>query len=208
MTAITSSIATPRVWFITGSSLGFGRALAEAVLARGERVVATARSAQRVADLQDRYPERALAVRLDVTDPSQAQAAFDAALATFGRIDVVVNNAGYGLFGALEELPDEQVRDLFETNVFGVLNVTRAALSHLRRQRSGHIVQISSLSGVAGAVAGEGAYAATKGAVEGLSEVLAREIAHLGIRVTIIEPGPFRTDFAAAATAKPVTRED
>jgi NAD(P)-dependent dehydrogenase (short-subunit alcohol dehydrogenase family) len=126
----------------------------------------------------------------------------------FGRIDVVVNAAGYGLFGALEELSLDQWRRQFETNVFGPLNVTRAALPQLRRQRSGHIVQLSSLDGIAPAVAGESAYAASKFALEGLSEVLAKEVAHLGIQVTIVEPGPFRTDFASGATAKAVEIDD
>jgi NAD(P)-dependent dehydrogenase (short-subunit alcohol dehydrogenase family) len=192
----------PRVWLITGASSGLGRALAEAALERGERVVATARVPERVADLEDRYPGRAMAVRLDVTDPAEARGAIDAALAAFDRLDVVVNNAGYGLFGALEELDDDELRREFETNVFGMLAVTRAALPHLRRQRTGHIVQISSLEGVAPAVAGEAAYAGTKFAVEGVAEALAMEIAHLGIRVTIVEPGPLRTDFASGATAK------
>jgi NAD(P)-dependent dehydrogenase (short-subunit alcohol dehydrogenase family) len=197
-----------RVWFITGASSGLGRAIAEAVLARGERVVATARQPERVAELEDRHGGRAIAVPLDVTDPVQARAAIETGLATFDRIDVVVNNAGYGLFGALEELSDDELRRQFETNVFGALTVTRAALPHLRRQRSGHIVQISSLEGVAPAVAGEAAYAGTKFAVEGVAEALAEEIAHLGSRVTIVEPGPLRTDFAAGATAKPPESAD
>jgi NAD(P)-dependent dehydrogenase (short-subunit alcohol dehydrogenase family) len=137
-----------------------------------------------------------------VTDADEARAAVGDGLATFGRLDIVVNNAGYGLFGALEELPAEELRREFETNVFGALNVTRAALPQLRRQRSDHIVQISSLEGIAPIAAGEAAYAATKFAVEGLAEALAKEIAHLGIKVTIVEPGPLRTDFAAGAIAQ------
>lgn len=198
-----------KVWFITGTSKGFGRIWAEAALERGDKVAATARSRDAVADLAERYGEdNALPLALDVTDTGAIDAAVKQAHEHFGRLDVVVNNAGYGLFGALEELAPAQVRDQFETNVFGVLNVTRAVLPKLRRQRSGHVVQISSLSARGAAVAGEGAYAATKFAVEGLSEVLAKEIAHLGIHVTIVEPGPFRTDFATGATATPVIRED
>jgi NAD(P)-dependent dehydrogenase (short-subunit alcohol dehydrogenase family) len=197
-----------RVWLITGASSGLGRALATAVLERGERVVATARERDRVAEFERRHPGRALAASLDVADADQARAAIDAAVAAFGRIDVVVNNAGYGLFGALEELADDELRRQFETNVFGALNVTRAALPQLRRQRRGHIVQMSSLEGVAPALAGESAYAATKFAVEGLCEALAREVGHLGVRVTIVEPGPVRTDFASGAVAKPPRIDD
>src|SRR3954451_8951148 len=194
----------PRVWLVTGASSGLGRALAEAVLERGERVVATARDSVRLTPLKELDAERAIVAPLDVTDPNQAVAAFGAAQSAFGRVDVVVNNAGYGLFGALEELTDDQVRAEFETNFFGSLNVVRAALPMLRVQRSGHVVQISSLDGIAPGVAGETVYAASKFATEGLCEALATEIAHLGIRVTIVEPGPIRTDFGAAADARPV----
>jgi NAD(P)-dependent dehydrogenase (short-subunit alcohol dehydrogenase family) len=197
-----------RVWFITGASSGLGRAITEAVLERGGRVVATARDPSRLTELEDRHPDRALAARLDVTDPNQARAAVDAGLHSFDRIDVIVNNAGYGLFGALEELPEDELRREFETNVFGALAVIRAALPQLRRQRSGHIVQISSLEGVAPAVGGEVAYAATKFAVEGIAEALAKEVEHLGIRVTIVEPGPTRTDFAESSTAQPPENAD
>ena len=189
-----------RVWFITGASAGLGRALAEAALDRGDRVAATARDPDRVADLADRG--RAVPIGLDVTAPAEVRAGVAAALDAFDRLDVVVNNAGFGLFGALEELSDDDLRRQFETNVFGALAVIRAALPHLRRQRSGHIVQISSLEGVAPVVAGEVAYAGTKFAVEGVAEALAAEVAHLGIRVTIVEPGPLRTEFAAGAVAK------
>jgi NAD(P)-dependent dehydrogenase (short-subunit alcohol dehydrogenase family) len=197
-----------RVWFITGASSGLGRALAEAALDRGERVVATARNPEQVAELEERHPGQVAAVRLDVTDPEQARTAVDAGLEAFDRIDVVVNNAGYGLFGALEELSDDDLRREFDTNVFGALAVTRAALPHLRQRRSGHIVQISSLEGIAPAVGGEAAYAGTKFAVEGIAEGLAKEVAHLGIRVTIVEPGPVRTDFAAGSIAKPPENGD
>jgi NAD(P)-dependent dehydrogenase (short-subunit alcohol dehydrogenase family) len=203
-----STSTETRVWFITGASSGLGRALAEAALEGGERVLATARSPEDLAELEERYPDRAVVAHLDVTDPDLARSALETGLAAFDRIDVVVNNAGYGLFGALEELSEEQLRSQFDTNVFGALNVVRAALPQLRRQGSGHIVQISSLEGVAPALAGETAYAATKFAVEGLCEALAKEIVHLGIRVTIVEPGPLRTDFAAGATSKPVEIDD
>jgi NAD(P)-dependent dehydrogenase (short-subunit alcohol dehydrogenase family) len=196
------------VWLITGASSGFGRALAESVLDRGDAVIATARDPQRVNEMVERHGGRALAVQLDVTQPEDADAAVQAGVDVFGRIDVVVNAAGYGLFGALEELSLDQWRRQFETNVFGTLNVTRAVLPQLRQQRSGHIVQLSSLDGIAPAVPGESAYAASKFALEGLSEVLAKEVAHLGIQVTIVEPGPFRTDFASGATAKPVEIDD
>jgi NAD(P)-dependent dehydrogenase (short-subunit alcohol dehydrogenase family) len=197
-----------RVWLITGASSGLGRALAEAVLDAGHRVVATARDPESVTDLERRHPGQALAARLDVTRPDDARTALASATEAFGRVDVVVNNAGYGLFGALEELDDEQLRRQFETNVFGPVNVIRAALPELRRQGSGHIVQISSLEGVAPILAGETAYAATKFAAEGLCEALAMEVRHLGIRVTIVEPGPVRTDFAAGAVAEPSRIDD
>jgi NAD(P)-dependent dehydrogenase (short-subunit alcohol dehydrogenase family) len=205
---MTMPIDPGRVWLITGASSGLGRALAAAVLERGERAVATARDRDSVAELEQHYPGRAIAASLDVTDAEQARAAFAAAIAAFGRVDVVVNNAGYGLFGALEELGDDELRRQFETNVFGALNVTRAALPHLRDQRGRHIVQISSLEGVAPLLAGESAYAASKFAVEGLSEALAKEVEHLGVRVTIVEPGPVRTDFAAGAVARPPSSDD
>jgi NAD(P)-dependent dehydrogenase (short-subunit alcohol dehydrogenase family) len=197
-----------RVWFITGASSGLGSRLAESVLERGERVVASGRDVEPLRELEQRHPGRALAVALDVTDANQAQTATDAAIGEFGRIDVLVNNAGFGLFGPLEELTDEELRREFDTNVFGAVNVIRAVLPRLRAQRSGHIVQISSLEGVAPALAGECAYAGTKFAVEGICEGLAKEVSHLGIGVTIVEPGPIRTDFAQGATAKPPQDSD
>jgi NAD(P)-dependent dehydrogenase (short-subunit alcohol dehydrogenase family) len=192
---------SPRVWFITGTSSGLGRAIAQAALDRGDRVAATARSTDRIADLEREFADRAVALPLDVTDPDQARAAIDAAVGAFGRVDVVVNNAGYGALGALEELSDEELRRQFETNLFGALQVTRAALPQLRRQRSGHIVQLSSLSATV-ANPGESAYVGSKAALEGVSESLAKEVAHLGIRVTIVQPGPFRTDFAGRSLQK------
>jgi len=192
---------TPRVWFITGTSSGLGRAIAQAALDHGDRVVATARSTDRIADLERDFADRAVALSLDVTDPDQARAAIDAAVAAFGHIDVVVNNAGYGVLGALEELSDDELRRQFETNLFGALQVTRAALPQLRRQRSGHIVQLSSLSATV-ANPGESAYVGSKAALAGVSESLAKEVAPLGIRVTIVQPGPFRTDFAGRSLQK------
>jgi NAD(P)-dependent dehydrogenase (short-subunit alcohol dehydrogenase family) len=197
-----------RVWLITGASSGLGRALAEAVLGRGERAVLAARTGKALAELEAQHPELAVASELDVTQPDAVREVVDRAVADFGRIDVVVNCAGYGVFGALEELSDDQLRGEFDTNVFGSLNVTRATLPHMRRQRSGHIVQISSLEGIAPAVAGESAYAGSKFAVEGVAEGLAKDVEHLGIRVTIVEPGPLRTDFAGGASVTAPDSED
>jgi NAD(P)-dependent dehydrogenase (short-subunit alcohol dehydrogenase family) len=196
----TNEINSERVWLVTGASRGFGRALSEAVLERGERLVATARGSDFVETFGQEHPE-AHAVTLDVTDATQARAAVEAGLARFGRLDVVVNNAGYGHFGAVEELTEDELRAQLEVNLFGVINVTRAALPVLRRQRSGHLVQMSSLNGIEGMVGGA-YYCAGKFAVEGLSESLADEVAHLGIKVTIVEPGPHRTSFASPASAR------
>jgi NAD(P)-dependent dehydrogenase (short-subunit alcohol dehydrogenase family) len=183
-----------RVWFITGASTGFGRLLAEQVLAAGDRAVATARKPEQIAELSAKNPENCLTVALDVTEDSAIEAAVDAAIQKFGRIDVLVNNAGYGLAGAIEEATEDEYMPVFETNVFGLIRVTRAVLPHLRKQRSGHIVNLSSIGGLIGSP-GWGYYNASKFAVEGFSEALAAEVEPLGIRVTIVEPGPFRTDF-------------
>jgi NAD(P)-dependent dehydrogenase (short-subunit alcohol dehydrogenase family) len=183
-----------RVWFITGASTGFGRLLAEEVLKSGGKVVATARKLDKVADFEERYPKTAKALALDVTDAGQVDSAVTQAFAEFGQVDVLVNNAGYGVAGAIEEVSEDEFMPMFETNVFGLLKVTRAFLPHLRKQRSGHILNLSSIGGLIGGQ-GIGMYNATKFAVEGLSEALAAELAPLGIRVTVIEPGPFRTDF-------------
>jgi NAD(P)-dependent dehydrogenase (short-subunit alcohol dehydrogenase family) len=180
-------------WFITGSSGGFGRLFAEILLARGEAVVATARDPHALADLVDEYPDAVLALPLDVTDAGQVRAAVDAAVAA-GPIDVLVNNAGHGLLGALEELSDEQIHEVLGVNLLGVLAVTRAVLPHMRTRRRGHIVQMSSVGGVVGNP-GHAIYATSKFALEGASEALAGEVAPFGIRVTIVEPGPFRTEF-------------
>jgi NAD(P)-dependent dehydrogenase (short-subunit alcohol dehydrogenase family) len=195
------------VWFVTGASSGFGRAISQAVVDRGHRVVAATRTRGAAQELVDQHPDRSLAIALDVTNAAASRAAFSEAIARFGRVDVVVNNAGYGHVGAVEELTDAELRQQLEVNLFGVINVTRAALPHLRRQRSGHFVQMSSLNGVEG-LAGGGYYAASKFAIEGLSESLADEVAPLGIRVTIVEPGPHRTRFAnerSAPRARPIS---
>jgi len=187
------------VWLITGASSGLGRELAIAALDRGHRVVATGRDPNPLRHLERDGSGNVVAAKADVRDPDQVHNAVRVALDAFGRIDVVVNNAGYGLFGPLEELADADMRREFDTNVFGPVNVIREALPVMRAQRSGHFVQISSLEGVAPAVAGECAYSGTKFAVEGIHEALAKEVEHLGIGVTIVEPGPIRTEFAKGA---------
>lgn len=202
---------TDRVWLVTGASSGFGYAISRAVLAAGGRVAATSRNPARAPKLQQLAAvgsERVCLPQLDVTDAEQAREAIEQTMEQFGRLDVVVNNAGRGSFGALEEIPDSAIRELFETNVFGSLNVIRAALPVLRDQKRGHIVQISSLAGVAPPAPGLAAYAATKFAVEGMNEALSAEIAHLGIRVMIVEPGDFRTGFGAALAITPVRHDD
>ena len=183
-----------RVWFVTGASSGLGRAVSEAVLERGDRLVVTARDVGSIGTIVESAPDQAHALELDVTDADAARAAVDETVERFGQLDVVVNNAGYGHIGAIEEATDEELRQQFEVNLFGVINVTRAALPRMRKQRSGHLVQMSSLNGIEG-LAGGGYYAASKFAVEGLSESLADEVAHLGIKVTLVEPGPHRTRF-------------
>src|ERR1700751_705585 len=190
-----------RVWFITGTSSGFGRKLAEAVLAKGDRVVATARKVETLADLEQQYPQHARAVRLDVTDSSRVKAAIQAAIDAFGRLDVLVNNAGYGLLGTVEEVSDAQIRQQFETNLFGLLNVTRAVLPLFRGQKSGHILNVTSVAGQVSFPA-FGMYHGTKYAVDGISESLAKEVAGFGVKVTIIEPGGFKTDFGPRSLAR------
>jgi NADP-dependent 3-hydroxy acid dehydrogenase YdfG len=199
------STGKDRTWFITGASTGFGRVLAEEVLKAGGKVVATARNRDKVADLEAKYPQKAKALALDVTNAGQVDSAVTQAFAQFGQVDVLVNNAGYGVAGAIEEVSEAESMPMFETNVFGLLRVTRAFLPHLRKQRSGHILNLSSIGGVV-ASPGMGYYNATKFAVEGLSEALAGEVAPLGIRVTIIEPGPFRTDFLGRSGVVAKTR--
>ena len=204
-TPVPISAGKDRTWFITGASTGFGRLLAEEVLKAGGKVVATARNRDKVADLETKYPQRAKALALDVTDAGQVDSGVTQAFAQFGQVDVLVNNAGYGVAGAIEEVSEAEYMPMFETNVFGLLRVTRAFLPHLRKQRSGHILNLSSIGGLV-ASPGMGYYNATKFAVEGLSEALAAEVAPLGIRVTISEPGPFRTDFLGRSGVVAKTR--
>ena len=182
-----------KVWFITGASRGIGAEIAKAALASGDRVVATGRNRAQIEKTFD-GSERLLAVELDVTDAAQAHRAVDAALAKFGRIDVLVNNAGYGQLGAFEENETGDIERQYATNVFGLFHVTRAVLPVMRRQRGGHIFNLSSMGGVLG-FASASIYCSTKFAVEGFSESLALEVAQFGIKVTIVEPGFFRTDF-------------
>lgn len=186
--------AASRIWFVTGCSSGLGRALCERLLESGARVVCTARKVDSIADLRERHGERAILLPLDVTDPAAVQSAVQAALAQAGAIDVVVNNAGYGLVGALEEVDEELMKAAFDANVYGPYRVVRAVLPHMRERRSGHILNVSSMMGVIGAP-GFCFYSATKFAVEGMTEALAGEVKNFGIKVTIVEPGPFRTDF-------------
>jgi NAD(P)-dependent dehydrogenase (short-subunit alcohol dehydrogenase family) len=198
-----------KVWFITGTSRGLGRVWAEAALRRGDRVVATARDAGRLEDLAARYPETVLPLALDVTDRAAVQAAVGKGHEHFGRLDVVVNNAGYGLFGAVEEISEAQARAQLETNLLGPLWVTQAALPILRAQGGGHIIQVSSIGGVA-AFPLLGLYHASKWGLEGLSEALAQEVAADGIRVTLVEPGPYGTDWngSSAVWAQPLAGYD
>jgi NAD(P)-dependent dehydrogenase (short-subunit alcohol dehydrogenase family) len=187
-----------RVWFITGASRGLGALIAEAALADGNAVVAAGRNVAAIAERLGNSPAL-LPVALDVTDEAQAKAAVQAALEKFGRIDVLVNNAGFGLLGAIEESSDADVRRMYDTNVFGLLNITRAVLPTLRSQRAGHVINMSSIGGYR-AAAGFGAYSSTKFAVEGLTEALRGELAPLGIHATVVEPGYFRTDFLDASS--------
>ncbi|MBZ5661986.1 MAG: oxidoreductase [Acidobacteriia bacterium] len=183
------------VWFITGCSTGFGRELASLVLDRGFRAVITARDPAKIQDLAAGREGRALALQLDVTNKAQAAEAVQRAEATFGSIDVLVNNAGYGYVGALEESDEAEVRDMVETNFFGLARMIHEVIPGMRRRRHGNIVNISSIGGLVG-FPGVGYYNATKFAVEGLSESLSKEVAPLGIKVLVVEPGPFRTDWA------------
>ncbi|GAA3096325.1 oxidoreductase [Streptomyces echinatus] len=189
------------VWFVTGASRGLGAEITREALERGHSVIATARDASAVLRAYPEKPDGLLAVTADVTEPAQLAAAVEAGLAEFGRIDVVVNNAGYGLVGAIEEVSDKAARDLFDVNVFGVLNTLRATLPTLRAQRSGHVLNISSVGGFATAPA-VGLYGASKFALEGVSEALHGELAPLGVRVTIVEPGGFRTDFLSGSSLR------
>jgi NAD(P)-dependent dehydrogenase (short-subunit alcohol dehydrogenase family) len=193
------------VWFITGCSTGFGRELAALVLARGWRVVVTARDAARVADLATGQEDRALAVSLDVTDAAAIAAAVAAAEAKFGRVDVLVNNAGYGYQASIEEGDDAEIRAQFDANVFGLFAMTRAVLPGMRARRQGAIVNVTSVAGLVG-FPSSGYYAASKHAVEGFSDALAAEVAPLGLSVTCVEPGPFRTDWAGRSLRQTESR--
>lgn len=188
-----------RVWFITGSSRGLGRAILQAALAAGHRVVATARRPADLDEVVKRYGDQVRAVALDVTQPEQAVRAVAEAVAAFGRIDVLVNNAGYANTGSAEDLPLDDFRAQIDTNFYGVVHVTRAVLPVMREQRSGRILQISSIGGRRGGTPGLSAYQAAKFAVAGFSEVLINEVAPLGIQVTIVEPGGFATDWAGSS---------
>jgi NAD(P)-dependent dehydrogenase (short-subunit alcohol dehydrogenase family) len=190
-----------KVWFITGTSRGFGREWAIAALERGDKVAGTARDTATLADLVEKYGDALLPIRLDVTDRAADFAAVKAAHDHFGRLDIVVNNAGYGHFGFIEELTEQEARDQLETNVFGALWVTQAALPYLRAQRSGHIVQVSSIGGIT-AFQNVGIYHASKWALEGFSQALAQEVAPFGIHVTLIEPGGFDTDWAGPSSKR------
>lgn len=188
-----------QIWLITGSSRGLGRAFAEAVLAAGHSVVAGARNPDQLAGLQSRFGEKILPVSLDVTNEEQAKAAVDAAIAHFGGVDVLVNNAGYGNVSPVEDTPLDDFRAQIETNLFGVIIMTKAVLPYFRERKSGHIIQVTSIAGRLGPI-GRAPYAAAKFGVEGFSESLAKEIGPLGVKVTIVEPGGFRTDFAGSST--------
>lgn len=187
-----------KVWFVTGASKGFGREFVLAALERGDKVAATARNTDTLNDLVEKYGDAVLPLQLDVTKRDQVEAAVKAAHDTFGSLDVVINNAGYGLFGTVEEITEQQLRDQLETNLFGVFHVTQAVLPILRKQGSGHIIQISTIGGVA-AFPTLGGYHASKWALEGLTESLSQEIAGFGIKVTLIEPGGFDTDWGSAS---------
>lgn len=182
-----------KVWFVTGASRGLGRQFVEAALSRGDQVAATARDTARLDDLAAAHGDAVLPLAVDVTDPAAVSAGVQRAAEHFGRLDVVVNNAAYGLLGAVEELTEQQLRDQFETNVFGPLRVVQAALPHLRAQGGGHIIQISSIGGLAVFPLG-GGYVASKWALEGLSETLAQEVAGFGVKVTLVEPSTYATE--------------
>ena len=192
---------TPKTWLITGASRGFGRQWAIAALDRGDQVAATARRPDDVADLSEQYGDQVLAAALDVTDRDAAFSVVRQAASHFGRLDVVVNNAGYGHFGMVEELSEHDVRAQMEANFFGALWVTQAALPIMRAQRSGHLLQVTSLGGIT-AFPGIGAYHASKWALEGLSQSLAAEAAAFGIKVTMIEPGGYATDWLGPSSAR------
>jgi NAD(P)-dependent dehydrogenase (short-subunit alcohol dehydrogenase family) len=197
---------SPTVFFLTGSSRGLGRAIAEAVLDAGHQLVATARRPEQLANLVAAHPDRVLALPLDVTDAAAAGAAIAAGRERFGRIDVIVNNAGYANLAAVEDVDPDDFRAQVETNLFGVVNVTKAALPVLREQGGGHVIQVSSIGGRL-ATAGLSAYQSAKWAVGGFSSVLAKEVEPLGIKVTVLEPGGMQTDWAGSSMSVPPISE-
>jgi NAD(P)-dependent dehydrogenase (short-subunit alcohol dehydrogenase family) len=199
-------MAPEKVWFITGTSRGFGRIWAEAALERGDKVAATARDASSLRSLIEKFGDAVLPLTLDVTNRAAVFAAIGSAQERFGRLDVILSNAGYGYVGAIEEMSIDDVRANYEANVFGTLSVIQAALPVLRKQRSGHILTVSSIGGVVAFPTG-GSYTATKWAIEALSEALAGEVAGFGIKVTIIEPGSFATDFRGSLKIAPAIAE-
>jgi NAD(P)-dependent dehydrogenase (short-subunit alcohol dehydrogenase family) len=188
-----------KVWLITGSSRGLGRAFAEAALEAGENVAVTARNVPDLADLKRRFGNQVLPLALDVTNESQALAAVKSTIETFDKLDVLVNSAGYGNVAPIEDTSIQEFRAQIETNLFGVIVLTKAVLPHFREQRGGHFIQVTSIAGRLGPI-GRAPYAAAKWGVEGFSETLAKEVAPFGVKVTIVEPGGFRTDFAGAST--------
>jgi NAD(P)-dependent dehydrogenase (short-subunit alcohol dehydrogenase family) len=190
-----------KVWFITGTSKGFGRVWAEAALARGDRVAATARDPKSLEPLTKQFGENVLALALDVTDRAQVSSTIAQAHKHFGRLDIIVNNAGYGLFGAIEEITEQEARDQLETNLFGALWVTQAALPYLRAQKSGHIIQVSSIGGL-NAFPTVGLYHASKWALEGFSQSLAAEVKSFGIHVTLVEPAGYATDWGGPSSKR------
>src|ERR1700731_4858974 len=198
---MTSQSSGNRVWFITGTSQGFGRELVRAALQRGDSVMGTSRNPQAVTAAFPDAADRLLTASMNLRDMAEISTVVERTIKKFGRIDILVNNAGYGVTGAVEEASDAEIANVYETNVFGLLRVTRAVLPHMRKQHGGHIVNLSSIGGLTG-MPGWGIYNSTKFAVEGLSEALAAELAPLGIGVTIFEPGPFRTDFLGGSLVK------
>jgi NAD(P)-dependent dehydrogenase (short-subunit alcohol dehydrogenase family) len=190
--------AVNKVWFITGAGRGFGKEFARSALQRGDTVAAAARDTSALEDLVQEYGDAVLPLALDVTERDAAFQAVASAVERFGCLDVVVNNAGYGLFGAVEEISEQQLRDQLEVNLFGVLHVTQAVLPFLREQRAGHIIQISTIGGV-GAFPNLGGYHASKWALEGLTESLSQEVAGFGIKVTLVEPGGYSTDWGGSS---------
>jgi NAD(P)-dependent dehydrogenase (short-subunit alcohol dehydrogenase family) len=188
-----------KTWLITGGSRGLGRAFTVAALEAGDRVVAGARKPEQLAELEHRFGKSIRTISLDVTDEAQARRAVETAIETFGALDVLVNNAGYGNVSPIEDTPVQEFREQIETNLFGVIIMTKAVLLHFREQRRGHIIQVSSIGGRIGPI-GRAPYAAAKFGVEGFSESLSKEVGPLGIKVTILEPGGFRTDFAGSST--------